>query len=132
MVEAISLPAVIWTLQGNNLLGFPRLNILLERKRLALESRVIQLVFGVFYSVFAPTFDKLVPDITGDKLQFIFNHNIAIDAVFHQLRARNRDGPAGVNFVGFSPAFFRKRLWRSVIGPDNSILVIGTRQMNNL
>jgi len=38
LVEAISLPAVIWTLQGNNLLGFPRLNILLERKRLAVEA----------------------------------------------------------------------------------------------
>ena len=82
MVEAISLPAVIWTLQGNNLLGFPRLNILLVRKRLALESRVIQLVFGVFYGVFASIFDKLVPNITGDKRQFIFNHNIAIDVVF--------------------------------------------------
>ena len=82
MVEAISLPAVIWTLQGNNLLGFPRLNILLERKRLAIFSWIIQLVFGVFYSVFAPIFDKLVPDITVDKRQFIFNHNIAIDVVF--------------------------------------------------
>ena len=108
------------------------MNILLVRKRLALESRVIQLVFGVFYGVFASIFDKLVPNITGDKRQFIFNHNIAIDIVFHQLRARNRDGPAGVNFVGFSPAFFRKRRWRSVIGPDNSILVIVTRQTNNL
>ena len=82
MVEAISLPAVIWTLQGNNLLGFPRLNILLVRKRLALESRVIQLGFSVFCSIFASSFDKLVRDITGDKRQFIFNHNIAIDVVF--------------------------------------------------
>ena len=78
----ISLPAVFWTLQGNNLPGVPRLNILLERKRLAVGSRASQLVFGVFYGVFAPIFDKLMPDITVDKLQFIFNHNIAIDVVF--------------------------------------------------
>ena len=78
----ISLPAVFWTLQGNNLPGVPRLNILLERKRLAVGSRASQLVFGVFHSVCALTLDKLVRDITGDKLQFIFNHNIAIDVVF--------------------------------------------------